>query len=72
MTTMVGTPSVLSRILYGQATLSGFLLRSLQMIEINGLYTSTVSGLAALPKHLFQALAPPKAIITQYRLHVAS
>ena len=72
MTTMVRTPSILSRTSYSEATLFGFLLRSLQMVEINGLYTSTVSGLAALPKQLFQALAPPKAIVTQYRLHVAS
>ena len=72
MTTMVGVLSLLLRISYGQATLSGFLLRCLEMVEINGLYNSTVSGLAALPKQLFQALAPPKANITQYRLHVAS
>ena len=72
MTTMVGILSILLRISYGQATLSGFLLPSLKMVEINGLYNSTVSGLAALPKQLFQALAPPKATITQYRLHVAS
>ena len=42
------------------------------MVEINGLYNSTVSGLAALPKQLFQTLVPPKAVITQYRLHVVS
>ena len=72
MTTMVGILSIFLRISYGKATLSGVLLRSLQMVEISGLYNSTVSGLAALHKQLFQALAPPKANITQYRLHVAS
>lgn len=72
MTTMVGILSISLRISYGQATLSGIPFRSLKMVEINGLYNPTVSGLAALPKQLFQALVPPKAIITQYRLHVAS
>ena len=72
MTTMVGILSILSRRSYGQVTVSGIPFRFLKMVEINDLYNPTVSGLAALPKQLFQVLVPPKAIITQYKLHVAS